>query len=384
MIHFFFQLIYIFFFTDVNAELKSNFKTYSKTKQNLKIVELAEGQFDFPWGITFVNSNTLLITEKNGGLVKFNVKSQKKTEIQHNIPVLKKNNGQGGLLDVLAHSDGYVYFTYSHDSSRTNSLEFSKKYSTAVGRGKLIDNEIKDFQVLLKGSPELNTTKHWGARIVIKDDFLFVGFGERDKGSIAQDPGKHPGSIIRIKTDGSIPKDNPKTLGYEDWLPEIYQIGLRNPQGMAISPKDGNIYFSQHGPMGGDNIGIVKFAGNLGWKDIAWGGREYSGRKIGESHFKDTYDKPIISWVPSIGVGSINFYKGKKFSDWNGDLLISATKTKMLARLEIEKNQVINKEILIKNHPRIGRIRDFEINYLGDVYLISDKKNSSLWKITND
>ena len=81
---------------------------------------------------------------------------------------------------------------------------------------------------------------------------------------------------------------------------------------------------------------------------------------------------------------SINFYKGKKFSDWNGDLLISATKTKMLARLEIEKNQVINKEILIKDHPRIGRIRDFEINYLGDVYLISDKRNSSLWKITND
>ena len=129
MIHFFFQLIYIFFFTDVNAELKSNFKTYSKTKQNLKIVELAEGQFDFPWGITFVNSNTLLITEKNGGLIKFNVKSQKKTEIQHNIPVLKKNNGQGGLLDVFAHSDGYVYFTYSHDSSGTNSLEFSKSPS---------------------------------------------------------------------------------------------------------------------------------------------------------------------------------------------------------------------------------------------------------------
>ena len=384
MVHFFFQLIYIFFFVNVNAELLSNFNSYSKTKQNLKIVELAEKQFNYPWGITFVDTNILLITEKNGGLFKFDLISNKKKKILHNIPVLKKNNGQGGLLDVCAHSDGYIYFTYSHKSVHEDSNKFSKKYSTAIGRGKLIDNEIKDFQVLLNGIPKLNSKKHWGARIVIKDNFIYAGFGERDEGMIAQDPQKHPGSIIRIKTNGSIPDDNPKYLGYKNWLPEIYQIGLRNPQGMALSPTDGNIYFSQHGPMGGDNIGIVKFAGNLGWKDIAWGGREYSGRKIGQSHFKDNYDKPIISWVPSIGIGSINFYEGNSFSEWNGDLIISATKTKMLARLEIEKNQVTNKEIIIKNHPKIGRIRDFEINHLGDIYVISDEKKSSLWKITNN
>ena len=115
---------------------------------------------------------------------------------------------------------------------------------------------------------------------------MYAGIGERDQGMIAQDPTKHPGSIIRIKIDGAIPDDNPKYAGYPDWLPEIFQIGLRNPQGISKSPHDGNIYFSQHGPMGGDNIATVKFGGNLGWKNIAWGGKEYSGKKIGNRPFK--------------------------------------------------------------------------------------------------
>ena len=224
----------------------------------------------------------------------------------------------------------------------------------------------------------------WGSRIAIKDDILYVGFGDRDKGMIAQDPTKHPGSIIRIKTDGSIPLENPYFNGFKTWLPEIYQIGLRNPQGIAVSPHDGEIYFSQHGPRGGDNIGKVKFAGNYGWKDIAWGGTEYSGRKIGKEAFKNIYDKTLISWVPSIAVGNINFYKGNSFHEWNGDLLVSSTKTKLLLRLRFNEGKIIEEEIIIKNNPKIGRIRDFEIDSKGDIYIISDDKNSSLWKIYRD
>ncbi len=383
MIYFFFSLIYIFLFNSLKAELLSNYKSYSKTKLNIEIAKVSQRKFNYPWGMTFIDKNTLLITEKNGGLIKTDVKSGKSVNIQHKIPLLKKRNGQGGLLDVYAHTDGFIYFTYSHILNGVESNS-SKKYSTAVGRGKLKENELQNFEVLLTGIPALETKKHWGSRITIKDDFLFVGFGERDRGMIAQDPEKHPGSIIRIKTDGSIPKDNPRYKGYENWLPEIYQIGLRNPQGMTISPLDGKVYFSQHGPMGGDNIGIVKFAGNMGWKNIAWGGKEYSGRKIGKSRFDEIYDKPIISWVPSIGVGNISFYKGETFSEWNGDLIVSATKAKMLVRLDIEKNKIVSKEVLIENHPKIGRIRDFEVSNNGDIYVISDDYNTSLWLITKN
>jgi len=209
---------------------------------------------------------------------------------------------------------------------------------------------------------------------------LYAGFGERGLGMIAQDPSKHPGSIIRINIDGSIPKDNPHHTNKPNWLPEIYQIGVRNPQGMAISPKNKKIYFSQHGPRGGDNIGILKKSGNYGWKVVAWGGTEYYGAKIGTEPFKKKYDLPIISWVPSIGVGQINFYSGNTFPEWDGNLIVSATKAGLLFRLVLENDKVVEQEIILNNE--IGRIRDFEVGANGDIFLIVDDNDSSLWHLS--
>ena len=385
MTHVFFLLIYTFFFSISNCNDFSDYKTYKKSKINLNIQKISQEKFHYPWAITFLDRDNILVTEKKGNIFKINTSNGARFQIKHNIPHIEFKHGQGGLLDVYKHSDGYIYFTYSHDfNDKTKIGRLSNDSSTAVARGKLQNNEIVDLETLLIAKPKLDTDKHWGARIVIKDDFLFVGFGERDKGMIAQNPQKHPGSIIRIKTDGTIPIDNPAYLGFEDWLPEIYQIGMRNPQGMAISPKNGEIYFSQHGPMGGDNIGIVKFAGNYGWKDIAWGGKEYSGRKIGTKDYKNIYNKNLITWVPSIAVGNIQFYKGETFYEWKENLIVSATKTKLLARLVIEGSKIIDQEIIIKDDKRIGRIRDFEIDHEGNILVISDSSPSYLWKISRD
>lgn len=264
--------------------------------------------------------------------------------------------------------------------NKINSQNSNRMSSTAIARGILKDDKISNLKILLIGKPEINSGKHFGSRLVIKDEFIFASFGERGLGMIAQDPEKHPGSIIRIKTDGSLPSDNPKFSGKKNWLPEIYQIGVRNPQGMTINPNDGKIYFSNHGPRGGDSIGLVKFAGNYGWKEIAWGGTEYIGKKIGRSALNNIYDKPIQIWVPSIGVGNITFYNGKTFPDWTGDLLVTATNSKMLIRLDFYNGRIIKEEFILKNE--IGRIRDLEIDSKGDIYLISDESNSKLWKIT--
>ena len=149
---------------------------------------------------------------------------------------------------------------------------------------------------------------------------------------------------------------------------------------MAISPHDGEIYFSNHGPRGGDSIGVVKFSENYGWKNIAWGGTEYSGKKIGKSQLDNTYDSPLKIWVPSIGVGNLDFYEGDIFDNWKGDILITATREQMLIKLNFESNKIIDGEIIIKN--KIGRIRDLEIDKEGNIFLISDEPNSKLWKIT--
>ena len=124
----------------------------------------------------------------------------------------------------------------------------------------------------------------------------------------------------------------------------------------------------------------MKFGGNYGWKNIAWGGTEYSGRKIGNLALSNIYDEPLKVWVPSIGIGNFQFYNGSAFKSWNGDILVTATKTKMLIRLAIKENQIISEEIILKD--KIGRIRDLEVDSQGNIYLISDESRSGLWKMT--
>ena len=382
-----YKLLFVIIIIDSHSTYSKNFKKfgdYEITKTKFVLEKISNG-FNYPWGLTFIDKNHLLITEKNGKLYKVNIVSGKKEIINHSIasiPYKSKSlfSQQGGLLDVLYH-DGFIYFSYSHNfyNSR-NDRKFSKNSSTAIARGKLIGNEIKNLQILLIAQPKLKPNKHWGSRIIIKDDYLYASFGERDQGMISQDGTKHPGSIVRIFTDGGTPNDNPKFKNRPNWLPEIYLIGVRNPQGMAISPNDGEIYFSQHGPRGGDNISKVKYGVNFGWKDIAWGGTEYNGSKIGDVPFKDKYEKYIASWVPSMGIGNFQFYNGETFPEWKGDIILTSTAAETLFRLDFNNNKITNEEIILEG--KIGRIRDLEINQKGDIYLIVDEENSSLWKIS--
>ncbi len=189
MIHVFFLLIYTFFFSVSNCNDFSDYKTYKKSKINLNIQKISQEKFHYPWAITFLDRDNILVTEKKGNIFKINTSNGDRFKIKHNIPHIEFRHGQGGLLDVYKHSDGYIYFTYSHDfKDKTNIGRLSNYSSTAVARGKLQNNEIVDLETLLIAKPKLDTDKHWGARIVIKDDFLFVGFGERDKGMIALNP----------------------------------------------------------------------------------------------------------------------------------------------------------------------------------------------------
>jgi quinoprotein glucose dehydrogenase len=209
---------------------------------------------------------------------------------------------------------------------------------------------------------------------VIKGEYLYTSAGERGMGMIAQDPTKHPGSIIRIHTDGSIPKDNPKFEGKSNWLPEIYQIGVRNPQGLTLSPYDEKIYLSNHGARGGDWFGEAKKGENYGWKILGWGGKNYSGTKIGPK-WKPGFTKAIQYWVPSIAASAITIYKGNEFKEWNGHALITSLKDKSLRKLIFNDLSNINEEIIFKN--KIGRIRDIQVHpNNGKIYFLAGDK---LW-----
>ena len=319
-----------------------------------------------PWSLSFINKENVIITEKTGRLLILNLKNKNINEIKHNLSLISL--GQGGLLDVL-YRDNTIYVSYSENRGNWET-------STTVAKG-IFDKEKIVFKNIFRAEPPIDSGYHFGSRLVIRDKHLYVTAGERGQGMIAQDATKHPGSIIRINLDGSIPKDNPKFKGKKDWLPEIFQIGVRNPQGMALSPFNDKIYLTNHGAKGGDWFGTANFGENYGWKILGWGGTNYSGTKIGPK-WKPGYTKAIKYWVPSIAVSAMTIYKGTTFNEWNGDALITSLKDESLRKIKFKDNKFLNEEIIFKG--KIGRIRDIKIHKeTGDLYMLSD--NGELWRM---
>ena len=316
-----------------------------------------------PWGSTFVGDNQILITEKSGKIKFLDLKSKKISVINHNINYLEY--GQGGLLDILF-KDNFVYVSYTENRGNW-------KTSTSIAKARFDKNNLI-FKNIFQANPPIDSGYHFGSRLVIKDNYLFASAGERGQGMIAQDPTKHPGSIIRINIDGSIPKDNPKFTGKSGWLPEIYQIGIRNPQGLTLSQFDNKIYLSNHGAKGGDWFGEVKKGENYGWKILGWGGKNYSGTPIGPK-WKPGFTKAIHYWVPSIAVSAITIYYGKEFSEWNGHALITSLKDQSLRKLKFNDLANVKEDIIFKN--RIGRIRDIKVHPKnGKIFFLG---KNSLW-----
>ena len=337
---------------------------------NISIISFAE-EFNFqkivdlksPWGSSFINDRELIITEKNGKIKFININTKKISEIEHNLNYLV--HGQGGLLDILF-KDNFVYISYSEDRG-------IGKSSTSIAKAQFNKNKL-NFKNIFQAEPPIDSGYHFGSRLAIKGNQLFASAGERGMGMIAQDPKKHPGSIIRINLDGSIPKDNPKFTGKSEWLAEIYQIGIRNPQGLVVSPFDNKIYMSNHGAKGGDWFGEVKKAENYGWKILGWGGKNYTGTKIGPK-WKPGFTKAIQYWVPSIATSAITIYKGNEFEEWNGHALITSLKDKSLRKLIFDNRNNIIEEIIFKD--KIGRIRDIQVHPKnGKIYFLA---GDSLW-----
>ena len=325
-----------------------------------------------PWGMTFINDDNLLITEKTGEIIRIDMKTGEKYSIDHELNFFYF--GQGGLLDIL-YDEGYVYVSYSEDREQGKS-------STSIARG-LYNEEKIIFENIFRAESPISSGYHFGSRIVIKDNYLYASIGERGKGMIAQDITNHPGSIIRIHLDGSIPKDNPKFTSKSEWLPEVIQIGIRNPQGMYLSPFDDEVYISNHGAKGGDFFGKVEFGGNYGWKIIGWGGTNYTGTKIGDgSASKSNFTKPLWTWTPSIAPSNILIYNGDLYPEWKGDVLVTSLKYKTLYKLNFKNNEVSSQNIIFED--LIGRIRDIEVNSKGELFLINSKSNASLWKMSKE
>ena len=325
-----------------------------------KVIDINNG-----WSFYFISEKKIIITTKKGSIKLFNIENKTIENIRHNLNI--SSFGQGALMDIISHEET-IWVSYSE--------KMAKGSTTSVASGLMKDNKIK-FKNIFRALPVFKSNHHYGGRMVLKNETIFLTVGDRGQGMISQDYKKHPGSVIRINIDGSSVLDNPKFLNNNDWLSEIFQIGVRNPQGLEYSSVDKKIYMTNHGAMGGDWFGILKKGENYGWKILGWGGKNYIGTKIGPK-WSSEFTKPIHYWIPSIGVSSLIIYKGIEFKEWNGNALITTLKDKSLRRIVFNDNQFIKEEVIFKN--KIGRIRDIELNLTdGKIYLLGE---NALWQLS--
>ncbi len=316
-----------------------------------------------PWGMVFLPNNDLIFTERSGKLWRLG-SDRKKTEIKGVPPTLVES--QGGLLDVELHPDfqknGIIYLSYSKFKETSD----GKLSTTAVFRAKLEGDTLTYGRDIFVAEPYTKTRYHYGSRLEFdKKEYLFVSVGDRGmQDSFPQILSNYPGKIHRIKDDGSIPPDNP-FLYQTDALPSMWSYGHRNPQGLALHPTTGELWETEHGPRGGDEVNIVQPGKNHGWP-VASYGTHYDGRSFTEITGRKDIVPPLDYWVPSIGPCGLAFCTSDRYPAWKGDLLAGSLRFKYLDRCDIENNKLVKHEMLL---PNIGRMRCIATDREGYIYV---------------
>lgn len=334
----------------------------------LNVEVFAEG-LEIPWAIDFLDVNTALITEKPGRL-RVVTKGKLQPEPVKNIPKVL-NEGQGGLMEVAVDPDytenGWIYLAFSHVLDKKAGEE-RPGAMTKIVRGKIKNNTWTNEQVLFEAPHETyrTTRHHYGCRIVFDPDgYLYFAIGDRGAGFQAQDNTLPNGKVHRIYKDGKIPADNP-FVSDPKAMKSLYSLGNRNIQGMAIHPETGELWTTEHGPMGGDEVNLIKPGKNYGWETITYG-INYNGTIITEFTHKPGMEQPNLYWRPSIAVCGLDFYRGDLFKKWKNKLLVGALKYEEVRLLSIEGDRVMHDEVILKGQ---GRVRDVQTGPDGAIYVV--------------
>lgn len=329
-----------------------------------------------PWGITSLPDGRLLITEKGGNLRIVTPSGQVSEPIQ-GLPAVN-NSGQGGLLGLCVDPDfavnRMVYWVFSEAISGGN--------VTAVAKGRLSNNEtlIEAPTVIYRANPANGSDLHYGGRILFDSTGnLLVSTGERsvlETRPLAQSVSAGLGKIVRITTTGASASGNPN-FNQTGALPELYSIGHRNPQGLAIHPVTGDLWQSEHGPRGGDEINRVQAGANYGWPTITYG-IEYGGEPIGDAiQQQEGMQQPVYYWDPVISPSGMTFYRGNRVPEWQNNLFVGALSGSHIARLVISNNKVVGEERLLGQENQ--RFRDITQTSDGALYAVTDQ--GRLYKI---
>ena len=336
--------------------------------KGMQLQQLAS-PFEFPSSLSLLPDGAALVTERPGRLWLVEPDATP-VRIDGVPPVLSKDHA--GLLDIALDPSfdqtGIIYFSYSHGDAGGSSIR--------VMRARLdrVERRLEDQDVIFE-STYAPSFEHLGGRMVITDDgYLFLSIGDRQERERAQDLADHAGSILRIRTDGAIPLENP-FVSVDGARPEIWSYGHRNPQGLALDVRTGRLWAHEHGAMGGDELNVIVSGANYGWPLLTYG-VEYSGEAIGDGMGpRESLAEPLHHWTPDIAPSGLSVHS----RDGRTTLWLGTLAGRSLLRLDVSDERVRDEVRLLRDF--MGRIRDVRISPVGDIYLLTDDPEGGLFRL---
>lgn len=335
------------------------------TGAELKPVTVARGLAQ-PWGLAFLPDGRMLVTER-AGRMRIVAADGRLGEPLQGLPAVDAK-GQCGLLDVVLDpkfaDNRWVYWTYAEADESGNGV--------AVARGRLQERQLTEVQVIFRQLPKVASQLHCGSRLAFANDGrLFLGLGDRfGRKEDAQNLANHIGKIVRLEPDGRVPADNP-FVGRAGVAPEIFSLGHRNIQGLAVHPVTGELWQTEHGPQGGDELNAPEAGRNYGWPLVTYGRNYGIGTRIGEEGPKPGFEQPLKWWVPvSVAPSGLAFVTGDRYPGWQGSLLVGMLRGTGVLRLTLDGRRVAAEERVLPGQQ--SRIRDVRQGPDGWIYLLTD------------
>jgi glucose/arabinose dehydrogenase len=361
--------------------------------RNLRVVVMATG-LDNPWSIAFLPDGNMLVTERAGRIRIF------RNGVLDPLPVAGGPNpifarGLQGLMDIHLHprfaENKWVYISYhrpvvvppANAAAGTPLPTAPNAGATTLARGVWDGSQIRSLQDIF----QTTATGTESSRIAFGRDgmlYMSVSANGDEKLPHAQDPNHYAGKIVRLMEDGTIPKDNP-FIGRAGTLPAIFTLGHRNSHGLQVNPETGELWATEQGPNGGDEINIIRAGRNYGWPLISYG-RAYSGPRISENPWKDGLEQPLLYWVPSIAVTGMTFYTGDRFPKWKRNVFVTGlrqgeiARSGQLQRIEFNENwEEIRREPMLRHLGQ--RLRDVRQGPDGLLYIATGETNGAVLRI---
>lgn len=349
-------------------------RTVASRLGGVEVTTIASG-LEHPWSVALLPDGSFLVTERPGRLRRVSAAGAVSAPLR-GVPAVYAQ-GQGGLLDVALAPDfarsKRVYLTFAEPGDNGTA-------GTAAATAILGDTSLDGLKVIYRQEPKLDSSIHFGSRLAFdKTGHVFISQGERGERPRAQQLDVLQGKLVRLNLDGSVPSDNP-FVGRSDARPEIWSYGHRNMQGLAVDPRTGTLWESEHGPRGGDEINLPQAGRNYGWPIIT-NGINYSGFPIPEAVGTTApgMESPHYVWAKSPAISGLAFLVGQPTSKWNDSLFVGALADGSLIRLSLSGDRVVGEERLLKE---LGaRIRDVRVGNDGSVYVLTDEENGRLLRL---